>query len=273
MKIDKRAIVSPDAVLGEGVEIGPYSIIGDNVKIGNNVTVGSFVSIDGWTDIGSGCKIYNGAIIGSESQDLKYKGDRSYVVVGDNSAIREYVTINRSSFMEESTVIGEKVVLMAYVHVAHDCNIGDEVVIGNSVGLSGHVQIGNKAVLGGFVGIHQFVRVGRLAMVGGYSKLVQDIVPFMMVDGNPATVYGINFEGLRRNNISSEIRKSLKTANKLLFRTGLNISQATDRINSEVKSSKEIEELVNFLKHPSKQGILTKIRECDNFSKHKAKEA
>ncbi len=260
MKIDKRAMVSPDAVLGENVEIGPCSIIGDKVKIGNNVSIGAFVSIDGWTDIGSSCKIYNGAIIGSAPQDLKYKGDKSYVVIGDNTVIREYVTINRSSSPGHSTIVGKDVFLLSYVHVAHDCYVGDEVVMANSTGLSGHVTVGEKAVLGGFVGVHQFVRIGKMSMVGGYTKLVQDVVPFMMVDGNPSTVYNINFNGLRRQNISQEIRNDLKSANKILFRSNLNLTQAIEKIKSDIKSSKEIEELLTFLQEPSKQGILTRVR-------------
>jgi UDP-N-acetylglucosamine acyltransferase len=260
MKIDERAIVSPKAILGSGVEIGPYSIIDDNVKIGNNTVIGPFVHIKGWTEIGRECKIYTGAVIGSAPQDLKYKGDKSYVVIGDNSVLREYVTVNRPTTPEHSTVIGSKAFLMAYVHVAHDCVIGDEVVIANSVGLSGHVKVDHKAVLGGFVGVHQFVRIGKMAMVGGYTKLVQDVVPFMMVDGQPASVYSINVHGLRRQKISSEIRKDLKHANNLLFRSGLNLSQAIEKIKSEIKISEEIEEVLKFLEHPSRQGILTRTR-------------
>jgi len=218
MKIDERAIVSAKAVLGSCVEIGPYSVIGDNVKIGNNTIIGPFVHIEGWTEIGSECKIHTGSVIGSPPQDLKYKGDKSYVFIGDQSVLREYVTINRPTTPEGTTYIGKKSFLMSYVHVAHDCFIGDEVVIASSAGLSGHVKVGEKAVLGGFVGIHQFVRIGKMAMVGGYTKLVQDVVPFMMVDGQPATVYSINVHGLRRQKISSEIRKDLKHSNTLLFR-------------------------------------------------------
>jgi len=260
MKIDERAIVSPKAIIGSDVEIGPYSIIGDNVKIGNNTVIGPFVHVKGWTEIGSECKIYTGAVIGSAPQDLKYKGDRSYVVIGNNTVLREYVTVNRPTTPEHTTVIGSGAFLMAYVHVAHDCVVGDEVVIANSVGLSGHVKVGHKAVLGGFVGVHQFVRIGKMAMVGGYTKLVQDVVPFMMVDGQPASVYSINVHGLRRQKISSEIRKDLKLANNLLFHSNLNLSQAIDKIKSDIKASEEIEELLKFIENPSRQGILTRTR-------------
>ena len=260
MKIDKRAIVSPGAVLGKNVEIGPYSIIGDNVKIGDNTVIGSFVSVDGWTDIGSSCKIFNGAVIGSIPQDLKYKGDKSYVFIGNQNIIREYVTINRSSFLEDSTVVGNNVSLLSYVHIAHDCKIGNDVIIANSAGLSGHVKVGDKAVVGGFVGVHQFVRIGKMSMVGGYTKLVQDVVPFMLVDGQPTTVYSINFEGLRRHKISSQVRKELKVVNKILFRSNLNVSQAIDKIKAEIKPGKEINELLAFLEEDSRQGILVKVR-------------
>ncbi len=260
MKIDERAIVSPEAIIGSGVEIGPYSIIGDNVKIGNNTVIGPFVHVKGWTEIGSECRIYTGAVIGSAPQDLKYKGDRSYVVIGNKTVLREYVTVNRPTTPEHSTVIGSGVFLMAYVHVAHDCVVGDEVVIANSVGLSGHVKVGHKAVLGGFVGVHQFVRIGKMAMVGGYTKLVQDVVPFMMVDGQPASVYSINVHGLRRQKVSSEIRKDLKLANNFLFHSNLNLSQAVEKIKSEIKKSEEIEDLLTFIENPSRQGILIRTR-------------
>ncbi|HPZ09831.1 MAG TPA: acyl-ACP--UDP-N-acetylglucosamine O-acyltransferase [Candidatus Eremiobacteraeota bacterium] len=264
MKIDERAIVSSKAILGAGVEIGPYSIIGDNIKIGENTIIGSHVNIEGWTEIGSNCRIYTGAVVGTAPQDLKYKGDKSYVVIGDNTILREYVTINRPTTPEGTTVIGKNVFLMAYAHVAHDCTIGHDVVIANSVGLSGHVTVGEKAVLGGFVGVHQFVRIGKLAMVGGYTKLVQDVVPFMMVDGQPASVYGINVHGLRRQKIPSDVRNDLKYANTILFRSKLNLSQAVEKIKTEIKHSEEIRNILKFLETPSRQGILTRIRKSEN---------
>lgn len=256
IKIHPSSIINSQAILEEGVEIGPFSIIGKNVKIGKNTKIHSSVLIDGWTTIGENCDIYTGTIIGTPPQDLKYKGEKTYVIIGNNNIIREYVTIHRSSGKENKTLIGSNNLIMAYVHIAHNCIIGNQIVIANSCGLSGHVEIHNQSIIGGFVGIHQFVKIGKLAMIGGYSKIVKDIPPFAIADGQPAKLYGINAIGLKRKGISLQERNNLKRAYKLLCHSNLNLSQAINAIQLEINPTNEINELINFLKNPSKMGIL-----------------
>jgi len=256
-KVYKYAIVDDGAEIGDGVEIGPYAIIGPDVKIGEGTIIGPGVIIEKGVKIGKYCKISPGVIIGGLPQDLKYKGEESSVVIGDYNVIREYVTINRSSKKNGVTYIGNKNFLMAYVHIAHDCIIGNEVVIANSVGLSGHTVVEDKASLGGFVGVHQFVRIGKMAMIGGYSKIVQDIPPFMLADGKPAVIYGLNTTGLKRQGINSEVREELKKAHRLIYRAHLPLREAIAEIE-KLKQFEEIKVLLNFLKAKSLRGILLK---------------
>ncbi len=248
VKIHPTAVVHPQAELGEGVEVGPYAIIGEHVKIGDGTWIGPHVVIDGWTVIGRDCQIHAGAYIGAPPQDLKFKGERSFVVVGDRNIIREYVTIHRASGEDEETRIGDDCMLMAFAHIGHNCQVGNGVIMANWVGVSGHVVIEDYVNLGGMVGIHQFVRIGKLAMIGGHSKVVRDVPPFMLADGRPAKVYGLNLVGLRRHGVAPEVRENLKRCFKLLYRSGLNISEALKRIEEEVEMSEEVRYLVDFIK-------------------------
>ncbi|MFH0771158.1 MAG: acyl-ACP--UDP-N-acetylglucosamine O-acyltransferase [Candidatus Omnitrophota bacterium] len=254
MKIHPTAIVDKKAQLADDVEVGPYCFIGPNVKIGNKTSIGAHVVLDGYTTIGDNNKIFAGAVIGSMAQDLKYKGDRSYVVIGDNNIIREYVTINMGTNKDSSTIVGDNVLLMAYSHVAHDCVIKDGVVIANSGTFAGYVTIEEKAVIGGLVGIHQFVRVGKLAIIGGCSKVVQDVVPYANCDGHPLKVYGLNTIGLKRAGISENSRSALKKAFKIIFDSGLAIPSVLKKIRSEVPGCPEVNELIKFI-NSSERGI------------------
>ena len=240
--------------------IGPYCIIGENVSVGKGTKLHSSVILDGWTQIGENNEIYPGAIIGVPPQDLKYKGEKSYVRIGNGNIIREYVTIHRAAGGEEVTLIGDNNLLMAYVHVAHNCSLGNNIIIANSVGLSGHVQIEDSAVIGGMVGSHQYVRIGKLAMVGGYTKLVKDVPPYSLVDGYPALIFSINHRGLKRHGFSRELRSLLKTAIHYITSPRLNLKQAIQKIKEELPSSPEMEHLINFLEAPSKRGIMTRSR-------------
>ncbi len=254
MKIHSTAIVDKKAELADGVEVGPYCFIGANVKIGSGTVIGAHAAIDGYTTIGKKNRIFTGAVIGSITQDLKFRDERSFVKIGDNNIIREYVTVNMGTEKDSSTVVGNNVLLMAYSHVAHDCIIKDGAIIANAVALAGYVTIEEKADIGGLTGVHQFVRIGRLAIIGGCSKVTQDIVPFSMSDGHPLKIYGLNAVGLERANVPQESRNSLKKAFKILFNSGLTASHALEEIKSEVKKCPEVEYLVGFVAS-SERGI------------------
>lgn len=254
MKINPTAIVDKKAQLADDVDVGPYCFIGPNVKIESGTKIGPHAVLDGHTTIGRNNRIFTGAVIGSITQDLKYKGEESYVKIGDNNIIREYVTVNLGTKKGSSTIVGNNVLLMAYSHIAHDCIINDGAIIANAGTLAGYVTIEEKAVVGGLVGIHQFVRIGKLAIIGGCSKVVQDVVPYSNCDGHPLEVYGLNTVGLERAGISQRSRAHLKKAFKLLFNSELSVSHALERIKSEVPNCPEVAHLIEFVS-TSERGI------------------
>lgn len=256
--IHPSAIVHPKARIGEGVEIGPFSIIGENVEIGDGTKIMSSVVIDGWTTIGKNNRIYPGVTIGLAPQDFSYKGQRSFVTIGDNNDLREYVTIHRAADEDGLTSVGNGNLLMANVHIAHNCRIGNQVTMANYAGLAGHTVVDDQAVLGGLVGIHQHTRIGRLCMVGGCSKINKDLPPFSIVDGNPCRLFSMNFRGMRRRDISKESRLAVQKAIFILGSMGLTISAAIERIDSELEHTPEIEQFLDFLRAPSHMGVLNK---------------
>lgn len=247
--IHETAIVHPKAELGVGVKIGAFCIVGSNVRIGDGTLIEPHVIIEPWTTIGRECRICSGAILGGQPQDHKFEGERSFLAIGDENIIREYVTIHRATGEDNATSIGDGNMLMAYCHVGHNCRVGNGVMMANMVGISGHVIIEDKAVFGGMVGVHQYVRIGKLAMIGGYSKVVQDVPPFMMVDGRPAKVYDLNVIGLRRNGVRPHVRSGLRQAYKFLYRSNLNLSQAIESIDNEVEPSEERDYLLEFVRN------------------------
>lgn len=252
--IHPTAIVHPEAVLGEGVEIGPWSIIEGTVKIGDRTKVGPRVTIEGHTTIGADNEIFTGAVIGSRTQDRKFSGGVTYLRIGNRNKIREYVTINPGTLPETETVIGDDNLLMAYAHVAHDCIVHNGATLANNGTLAGHVIVEDKAILGGLSAAHQFVRIGKLAIVGGCSKVVQDVPPFMMVDGHPAKAFGINSVGLDRANFTKEDKADIKKAFKIIFRSGLILKNIINQIKQEIPSTPSIQTLVEFLEK-SERGI------------------
>lgn len=254
LKIHPTAIVHPDAVLGEGVEVGPWTIIEGTVKIGARTKVGPRVTIEGYTTIGEDNEIFTGAVIGSRTQDKKFDGGVTYLKIGSRNNIREYVTINPGTLEGTETVIGDDNLLMAYAHVAHDCVIKNGATLANNGTLAGHVMIEDKAILGGLSAVHQFVRIGTLAIVGGCSKVVQDIPPFMMVDGHPAKAFGINSVGLDRAGYTVKDKSDLKKAFKLIFKSGLILKNVIKEIKEQIPSSPPIDTLVDFLEK-SERGI------------------
>ena len=259
MKIHPSAIISSKAKIESSVIVGPYSIIGDKVSIGANTVIGAHCLIEGNTAIGKGCQVFTGAVIGSQPQDLKFKGEDVFLEIGSNNIIREYCTLNPGTGEGGKTILGDSNLLMAYSHIAHDCRVGSECVLANNSTLAGHVTIEDKAVVGGIVAIHQFVRVGMLSIIGGCSKVVQDIPPFSTCDGHPARVYGLNLIGLRRKGVSRASIKQIDQAFKLIFNSGLSVKHAIERVEKELAKTEEITYLVNFLKS-SERGLARSCR-------------
>jgi UDP-N-acetylglucosamine acyltransferase len=252
--IHPTAIVHPDAELADGVVVGPYSIIEGTVKLGPRTIIGARVSVEGYTHLGADNEIFTGAVVGSRTQDKKYKGGVSYLKIGDRNKIREYVTINPGTKEGTETVIGNDNLLMAYSHVAHDCIIHNFTVLANSATLAGHVIVEDRAIIGGLSALHQFVRIGKMALVGGCSKVVQDVPPFMIADGHPARVFGVNAVGLERAGFSKEEKAHIRRAFKTIFRSGVILKTAMETLEKESPSSPSIKTLLEFLKE-SERGI------------------
>jgi len=261
-KIHETAVIYPGARLGRDVEVGPYSVIGENVFVGDGTKIGSHVVIEGWTTIGKECQIHHGACVGNAPQDLKFKGEKTFVYIGDNTVIREFVTINRATGEGEETRIGSNCLLMGTVHIAHNCVVGNNVVISNHAGLAGHVTVEDRAIIGGLTGVHQFVKIGRNAMVGGASKVVQDVPPFVIADGRPARVCGLNSVGIARAGLSEDVRRNLKRAYRILFRSGLKLSEAITTMEQELDSSEPVDHLLRFLRNVNR-GICRSRRDDD----------
>jgi len=252
--IHGTAIIHDGARLGAGVSIGPYSVIGPDVVIGDETSVGSSVLIEGYTEIGRKNRIFHGAALGSEPQDLKYGGGRTYTRIGDGNTIREYVTVNSATGEGDATVIGSNCLLMAYVHVAHDCAISDNVILANAVNLAGHVSVHEYAIVGGIVPVHQFVRIGAHSFIGGGSRIPKDIPPFVKVAGNPPKVCGLNSVGLKRRGFDEGKLDLIGKAYRFLYRSGLNVSQAVERIERELEETPETRTFLDFIKS-SRRGI------------------
>lgn len=248
------AIINPGAKLGEGVEIGPYCTVGENVTIGDETKIGPRVSIQGWTKIGKRCQIFQGTVIGTPAQDVHSTGEVSFVEIGDDNIIREYVTIHRGTKKKSTTHIGNNNFIMAYSHIAHNCWVGNRVVIANMGTLAGYVTVEDRAVIGGLTGVHQYVRIGTCVMVGGCSKVTKDIPPFTLANGNPAHLWRLNAVGLRRAGFSATTRNYLSRAYKILFRSGLNTTQALEKVENELEGIPEVDYLCNFIR-TSKRGI------------------
>jgi UDP-N-acetylglucosamine acyltransferase len=253
--IHPTAIVSPKADLHQTVEVGPYAIIEENVHIGEGSRIGPHALIAPGARIGKNVKVHNGAVIGTVPQDLKFEGEETTANIGDNTVIREYVTVNRGTNESGSTDVGAECLLMAYAHVAHDCKLGNHVIMANSVNLGGHVHVDDYAIIGGVVPVHQFVRIGCHSMIGGGFRVPQDLCPYALAGGYPLKVIGLNLVGLRRRDFSSETIQTLQKTYKLLFFSGLNTKQAVARITVEVEPIDEVQRILNFIKQ-SERGLV-----------------
>lgn len=245
--IHPTAIVSSSASIGEGTVIGPYCIIGDHVSIGTDCWLQHHVTIMGPSRIGNANKFYSYACIGQRSQDLKYLTEPTYLEIGDRNNFREFSTVHRATSEGKKTTVGNDGNFLSYSHIAHDCTVGDHVVFSNNGTIAGHVEVGDYANIGGLTAIHQFCRVGAHAITGGCSKIVQDVPPFFIADGNPADVRGVNNIGLERRGYTPEQLKTLKEAYRLLYRSKLNVKQATAELESQYGNTAEGRILIDFI--------------------------
>jgi len=254
-RVHESAVVHPEAVLAEDVSIGPYCIVGPEVVLGAGCLLDSHVRLDGPLEVGAGNRFHHGAAVGGAPQDLKYTGARSFLRIGDGNVFREYCTVNRATDEGCATVIGNRNLIMAYVHVAHDCVIGDSVILANSVHLAGHVEIEDHAIVGGVTPVHQFVRIGCYSIVGGGSRVPKDMPPYLKAAGNPLRVVGLNSVGLERHGFSGEVRRALKFSFRQLYRSKHNVSQAVEGIRAECGGVPEVEHLLEFIR-ASHRGIV-----------------
>jgi UDP-N-acetylglucosamine acyltransferase len=252
MEIHPTAVVSPRAELGGGVRVGPYAVVEEGVTIGEGCEIGAHAVIKKFTTLGARNRVFEHATLGGEPQDVKFKGEQSYLRVGDDNLIREYVTLHRASGEGGETRVGSRNFLMVGVHVAHNCEVGDDNVFANGAALAGHVAVEDHVFLASNVGAHQFVRFGRYAMVGGKSKIVQDVLPFLTTDGNPPRVRGLNAVGLRRGGFSTEARAALKRAYQLLFRARLPLERALEEMSK--LGDENVSHLADFIRH-SRRGF------------------
>jgi UDP-N-acetylglucosamine acyltransferase len=253
--IHRTALVDPSAQLGLDVSIGPYAIIGPSVMIGDRCQLAAHVVIERNTRLGAGVKVGYGTVLGADPQDLKYKGEETWVEIGDGTILREYCTINRGTPATGKTTVGQRCFIMTYVHVAHDCVVGDDVILANSIQMAGHVTVDDRAIISGLVPIHQFVRVGTYAFVGGGSRVNQDVPPYTKAVGNPVHLYGLNSVGLQRAGFTPEVKLALKKAYRLVFNSHLTVSQGIARARTELPAVGEVETFLRFIE-ASQRGVL-----------------
>jgi UDP-N-acetylglucosamine acyltransferase len=252
--IHPTAILHPAAKIGVGCQIGPYCVIGEHVELGEGCRLHAHVVLDGHTRLGRENVIFPFASIGLQTQDLKWKGGITHTEIGDHNSFREGVSIHSATQDGDATRIGSHNNLLAYTHVAHDCQLGNHIIMSNGATLAGHVRVEDHAVLGGLTGVHQFCRVGQMAMIGGYSKVVQDVPPFMIADGNPATTRTINKVGLTRNGVAEETQATLRQAYKILFRDGLLTAKALETLERDLPPVAEVKHLIEFVR-TSERGL------------------
>ncbi len=253
-RIHPTAIVDAGAELGADVEVGPGAIIGPHCTVGAGSVIGARAVLEEFVRLGEQVKIGIGTVLGGKPQDLKFKGEETWVEVGDRTTVREYSTINRGTSESFKTTVGTDCFLMSYVHLAHDCHIGNGVIISNGTQLAGHVKIDDRAIISGLCAIHQFAKIGRFAFIGGCSRVPKDIPPYVKAVGNPIKLYGLNSIGLQRNGFSPEVLAELKRAYRLFFRSELNITQALEQVRRDVAMSPEVQVFVDFVE-ASQRGI------------------
>jgi len=260
-QIDTRANISPGAGIGENVGVGPFTTVEDDVVIGDGTTIAGNALVGTGTRLGKDCRIHHGAVVGHMPQDLKYRGERTTCELGDRTVIREYATLHRGTGEGGRTIVGRDSFIMGYCHVAHDCRIGDHVIMSNAAMLAGHVVVEDYVIIGGITPVHQFVRIGKHAMIGGGLRVPKDVPPFVLAGGEPLAFGGLNSVGLRRRGFSPETLDSLQRLFFILYRSGLNVSQAVARVEEvqELSKSPEVRDVLDFISG-SKRGIISAPR-------------
>jgi len=253
--IHRTALIDPTAQLGADVAVGPYAIVGPRVTVGEHSALGAHAVLERNVKLGTGVRVGAGTIIGGDPQDLKFKGEETWVEVGDGTIIREYCTVNRGTTATGKTSIGQRCFIMTYVHIAHDCAIGNDVILANGIQMAGHVTVDDRAIISGLTPIHQFVRIGTFAFVGGGSRVNQDVPPFTKAVGNPVHLYGLNSVGLQRAGYAPEVKLALKRAYRLLFNSDLTVSQGIARARAELPAVPEVETFLRFIEE-SQRGVL-----------------
>ncbi len=254
-RIHPTAIIDSNAHIGQSTIIGPYCVVGAGVTLGEKCRLHNHVTIAGPTTIGDGNEFYPFSSIGHRSQDLKYKEEPTYLEIGENNCFREFVTVHRATEAGAATKIGSNGNFLAYAHIAHDCIVGNHVIFSNNGTLAGHVVVGDHAVIGGLSGVHQFCRIGAHAIIGGCTKIVQDVPPFLIADGSPAEIRGVNYVGLERRGFSPESIRELREAYKVLYRSNLNTSQGLEKLRSQFPKSELVQYLADFIS-TSERGIV-----------------
>ena len=251
--IHPTAVIAIDAVLADGVEVGPYTVIGPGVEVGHGTKIGPHVVVEGPTRIGAGNRIFQFASVGADPQDKKYRGETTRLEIGDRNVIRECVTLHRGTVQDKGvTRIGDDNLFMAYAHVAHDCVIGSHCVLANQATLAGHVHLGDWVIMGGFSGIHQFGRIGSHAFIANNAAVTRDVPPFVMAVGQPADAHSINAEGLKRRGFTPEQVRNIRAAFRVLYRSGLKLAEATARLEALAEDQPELLPLVEFLPQASR---------------------
>lgn len=255
MKIDSKAIVHKDAHIGKNVIVGPFSIIEDDVIVEDDVEIGTNVYLASGTRIGKECKIYHNAVLGTEPQDLKFQNEKTYLEIGERTVIREFCSLNRGTKHTGKTIIGNDCFIMMYVHIAHDCIIGNNVIISNATNMAGHVEIHDYAYISGLCPIHQFVKIGSYSFIGGGYRVPKDVPPYILTGGEPLSFIGLNVIGLTRRGFSKEVISDLKEVYRIIYKMDLNVTQAVEKINQEIKMTPEIKNVLDFIAN-SERGII-----------------
>jgi UDP-N-acetylglucosamine acyltransferase len=254
VKIHPTAIVDPSAQLGDDIEIGPWAIVGPQCTLGSGTRLSARATLERNVRLGERVQVGIGAILGGDPQDLKYRGEETWVDIGDDTAIREYATINRATSHSVTTRVGKGCFLMSYVHLAHDCELGDHVIISNGTQLAGHVHVEDKAIISGLCAVHQFSRIGRHSFIGGCSRVSQDVPPFVRAVGNPIKLFGLNSVGLQRSGFDEGTVKALKQAYRFCFRSDLNLSQGIEKARAEMEIIPEVDHFLTFIE-ASQRGV------------------
>lgn len=253
-RIHPSALVDASAELGADVEIGPWAMVGPRCTVGDGSVIAARATLERNVRVGQRVRVGSGSILGGDPQDLKYRGEETWVDIGDDTTIREYVTVNRGTAHSITTTVGRNAFLMTYVHIAHDCHVGDNVIISNSTQLAGHVTVEDRATISGLCAVHQFARIGRHAFIGGCSRVVQDVPPFVRAAGSPIKLFGLNSIGLQRSGFDPALVAELKRAYRYCFRSDLNLTQGLERARAEIADVPEVRQFLSFIE-ASQRGV------------------